>query len=433
MINRRRALALGIAVPGVAALSSCGPNAAGGEGAGEGSGSSAIRLAWWGNPTRDEMTEQVVDAYAEVEDSVTISTEPGEWSGYWDKLATQTAGGDLPDVIQMDEKYVAEYGGRGALLDLAEAGLDTSDFAEGAVEVGELEGEGLMAINSGLNAAVFLINPAVFEEAGVEIPDDTTWTWDDLIDIATEISDNTEDGVYGMTQMATVQALFQVWVRQMGQDQYKDGGVGFDAEAATSLMEYAQRIEDTGAGPDASTSVEDAAQSLDQSLFATDRIGITVAWSNQVVAHDAAVPGGIEVLRPPSMTGSAADAGLWYMASMYWSISATAQDPEAALAFVDYLVNSPEAGKILSVERGVPGNLTVREAITADLDEANLMAVDYLEAIEDELGPAPEITPQGGGEFEDILTRAGEDMLFGRITPEDAGQRLVDDLDAALS
>src|SRR5699024_5048987 len=409
MINRRHALALGLAVPGVGALSSCGPNAAGG--GEEGSGSSAIRLAWWGNPTRDEMTEQVVDAYAEVEDSVTISTEPGEWSGYWDKLATQAAGGDLPDVIQMGKTYVAEYGGRGALLDLAEAGLDTSDFAEGAVEVGELEGEGLVAINSGLDAAVVLINPAVFEAAGVEIPDDTTWTWDDLIDIATEISDNTEDGVYGMTQMATVQVLFQVWVRQMGHELFKDGGVGFDAEAATSLMEFAQRIEDTGAGPDASTSVEDAAQSLDQSLFATDRIGITVAWSNQVVAHDAAVPGGVEVLRPPSMTGSAADAGLWYMASMYWSISGTAQGPEAALAFVDYLVSSPEAGMLPSVERGVPGNLSVREASAADRDEAKLMAVDYLEAIEDELGPAPEIAPQGGGEFEDILPRAGEDML----------------------
>src|SRR5699024_10083554 len=162
--------------------------------------------------------EQAVEAYAEVDDSVTISTEPGEWNGYWDKLATQTAGGDLPDVIQMDEKYISEYGGRGALLDLAEAGLDTSDFAEGAVEVG----------------AGLLASPAVFEEAGVELPDDTAWTWDDLIDIATEIAENTEDGTYGMTQMATIQALFQVWMRQLGQDQYRDGGVGFDAEAATS-------------------------------------------------------------------------------------------------------------------------------------------------------------------------------------------------------
>src|SRR5690625_5648075 len=74
-----------------------------------------------------------------------------------------------------------------------------------------------------------------------------------------------------MTQMVTIHVLFQLWMRQLGHDQYRDGGVGFDAEAATSLMEYAQRIEDTGAGPDASTSVEDAAQSLDQSLFATDR------------------------------------------------------------------------------------------------------------------------------------------------------------------
>src|SRR5690625_5919017 len=64
-----------------------------------------------------------------------------------------------------------------------------------------------------------------------------------------------------MTQMVTIHVLFQLWMRQLGHDQYRDGGVGFDAEAATSLMEYAQRIEDTGAGPDASTSVEDAAQS----------------------------------------------------------------------------------------------------------------------------------------------------------------------------
>lgn len=80
----------------------------------------------------------------------------------------------------------------------------------------------------------------------------------------------------------------------------------------------------------------------------------------------------------------------------------------------------------------MPGNLSVREAVVPDLDEANLMAVDYLEAIEPELGDAPEITPQGGGEFESILKRVVEDMLFGRITPAEGGQRLVDDLDAAL-
>jgi multiple sugar transport system substrate-binding protein len=219
----------------------------------------------------------------------------------------------------------------------------------------------------------------------------------------------------------------------MGQDQYKDGGPGFEATVGTSLLEFAQRIQDSGAGPDASVAVEDAAQSLDQTLFSTGRAAMTVAWSNQVVAHDQAVEGGITVMRPPSMTGSAADAQLWYKASMYWSISSAAANPEAALKVVDFLVNSPEAGKILSVERGVPGNLTVREAIVPELDEANTMAVDYLNDIEPELGGAPEITPQGGGEFENILQRAGEDVLFGTITAAEGGQRLVDELAAALS
>lgn len=435
MFTRRKALALGLAVPGIAGLAACGPNASGGSGGGGGSedGSASLRLAWWGNPTRDENTQNVIEAFKEVDDSISIALEPGEWGGYWDKLATQTAGGDTPDIIQMDEKYLSEYGGRGALLDLAEAGLDTSEFAEGSVEVGELPEDGLVAINAGLNAMTFLVNPALFEEAGVDLPDDTTWTWDDLIEIASQITENTPDGTWGVSQIGPVQGLFQVWVRQMGQDQYKDGGPGFDAAAGASLLEFAKRIQDSKAGPDASVAVEDGAQSLDQTLFSTGRAAMTVAWSNQVVAHDQAVEGGVQVMRPPSMTGSAADAHLWYKASMYWAISSSTAHPDAALKVVDYLVNSPDAGKILSVERGVPGNLVVREAIMPELDEANLMAVEYLDAIESELGSIPEITPQGGGEFENILKRAGEDVLFGTITPEEGGQRLVDELTAALS
>ena len=332
----------------------------------------------------------------------------------------------------MDEKYLSEYGQRGALLDLTEAGLDTADFVPGSVEVGEVPDVGLAAINAGLNAFAVLANPVVFEEAGVEIPDDSSWTWDDMIDIAVEISEATDSGTFGMTQMGGVQGMFQVYVRQSGQDQYKDGAAGFDAETATAWFEWAKKVQESGAGPDASLSVEDAAQSMDQSLFATGRIGMTVAWSNQVVAHDGLVPEGVVVLRPPSLEGSAAAAQLWYKASMYWAVSARTEHPEVAVAFLDFLVNSPDAGAILSVERGVPGNQNVREAIVPDLDEANTKAVDFLETIESELGEAPEITPQGGGQFEDILTRANEDMLFGNLSPEDAGQRLLDELTAAL-
>src|SRR5699024_6929355 len=109
MLTRRTALTLGLTVPGLVGLAACGPNASSRGGGGSRHGAASLRLAWWGNPTRDENTKQVVEAFKEVDDAISVSLEPGEWSGYWDKLATQTAGGDTPDVIQMDEKYIAEY------------------------------------------------------------------------------------------------------------------------------------------------------------------------------------------------------------------------------------------------------------------------------------------------------------------------------------
>ena len=106
-----------------------------------------------------------------------IAGQPGEFASYWDKLATQTAGGTAPDIIQMDMAYIAEYGDRGALLDLGEYGVDTSKFVEGTVDSGKIDGK-LVGINAGINSPVILANPTVFEKAKVDLPDDKTWTWD---------------------------------------------------------------------------------------------------------------------------------------------------------------------------------------------------------------------------------------------------------------
>ena len=436
MIQRRHALALGALVPGAVALAACGPNASGssgGGGSGDADGPASLRLTWWGNPTRDENTRAVVEAYGEVDDAVSISLEPGEWSGYWDKLATQTAGGDLPDIVQMDEKYLAEYGGRDTLLDLSAAGLDTSEFGPGTVEVGEMAGKGLLGINAGINAFGILANREVFEAAGMELPDDATWTWQEFLELSVAISEATDTDVYGVNQIGLNETTFHIFIRQLGQDRFIDGKVGFDADAVTQYYDFIKSLQDTGACPSADQAAEDGALSLDQSRFATSRCAFTVALSNQAVAYSNATPGGVALLRPPSMTGSATDAMLWYKASMYWSVSAATKHPEAALQVVNFIINSPDAGKILSVERGVPGNLTVRETISADLDDANLMALEYLDLIEDELGPAPELTPTGGSELESIIVRAGEDVIFGRISTQEAGQRVVDEVSAALS
>ena len=79
---------------------------------------SRLRLIWWGNPDRDKRTNAVVDLYQQANAGVTIDPETYAWNDYWPKLATQAAGQNLPDVIQMDYRYIFEYARRGQLADL---------------------------------------------------------------------------------------------------------------------------------------------------------------------------------------------------------------------------------------------------------------------------------------------------------------------------
>ncbi len=114
-----------------------------------------------------------------------ISGQPGDFASYWDKLATQTAGGTAPDIIQMDMAYISEYGTRGALLDLKD--VDVSKFVEGTVDSGKINDK-LVGVNAGINSAVIMANPKIFEKAKMDLPDDKTWTWDQLAEVAAEVA-----------------------------------------------------------------------------------------------------------------------------------------------------------------------------------------------------------------------------------------------------
>jgi ABC-type glycerol-3-phosphate transport system substrate-binding protein len=139
-ISRRRFLlgAGGLAAAAATGgLASCAPGSGGARGGAGGEGGAVnLALSWWGNPTRNKNTESMIDAYQQANPNVKITPQPGEGSSYWDKLATQTAGGQAPDIIQMDMNYIAEYGSRGALLDLKD--VDTSKFVEGTVDSGRI-------------------------------------------------------------------------------------------------------------------------------------------------------------------------------------------------------------------------------------------------------------------------------------------------------
>src|SRR3954469_19100343 len=191
-LNRRQFLMGGLG----AAATTMGLTACGGGDSGGGSSddSANLQFAWWGNEVRNKNTAAAIAAYTKANPKVKVSQQPGEFASYWDKLATQTAGNKAPDIIQMDMAYISEYGKRKALLDLEKYGADVSKFVEGSVDSGRIDGK-LVGINAGINSPTIMANPKIFQQAKVEMPDDKTWTWDQLRELSSEVTAKAGGGI----------------------------------------------------------------------------------------------------------------------------------------------------------------------------------------------------------------------------------------------
>ena len=215
-------------------------------------GETTLRVSTWGNDSRLKLTQQAVDAFTKANPDIEVNVENSEWTSYWDKLATATAANDSPDVIQMDESYIAAYGSRGALLDLdtVKNDLDLSAMDAKVLDTGKVGGTFVGAPIGTANFSV-AVNPKVLQQAGVKMPDDKTWTWDDLANASAQVTAKLgSKGVYGFDGFGTGTAELGAWARQRGEEVWPtDGQTAVSAATITSYFDYANKLIQTKATP----------------------------------------------------------------------------------------------------------------------------------------------------------------------------------------
>ncbi|MDR0959873.1 MAG: extracellular solute-binding protein [Propionibacteriaceae bacterium] len=391
-----------------------------------------IKFVWWGNETRTKLTQQVIDLFNEKYPDITVETEFSDFTSYFQKLSTMIAAGNAPDVIQMDEKYIAQYGLDGQLLDLESVELDLSDFEQSTIDPGRVEGT-LYGATFGVNVPVTLANPAVFEKAGVAVPDDTTWTWDDYAAVATEIGSKGGTEYYGSHNLISIDGMSKIWIRESGKEQFTTDGIGFDASTITPWFQYWLDLQNAGGTPPA-TVTADMPSNLNESPFGMGKAALTFQWSNQLTAFENATGEDLQLLVPPTQTGDAKDANMWLKSSMYLSASADTEHPDAVLKLMEFFLNDPEAGRILGTERGIPANTEIRSAISDTMSSADQKVVAFMDRVESEgyLGSASVVPLPGGGQSESIQERSAFAVLLGQMTPEAGAEEFVDNLKSEM-
>lgn len=388
-----------------------------------------LRFTWWGNETRDAITNEAVQAFMDANPNITVETEPTAFDGYFDRLATVTAAGDSPDVVTLGGAYPLEYAARGALVDLTTLdSIDMDAFAPSILGNATYQ-DGIYGAPTGGNTVALLANPRLFEEAGLELPNDDEWTWDEFAEIAATISANVE-GAFGFEPR--FYDFNRVWFAQRGYEMYTEEGLlDVEPEVLEEYWTFAQSLLADGAIPSAELISEVILASPEQTLMGQGRSAMITAYTNQVQTYSESSGDDLVLLKFPSETEFERP-GMTLLPSQFFAVSSQSEHPEAAAALIDFLLNQEAGATIIGTDRGLSSNADIRELLAANLSPFQQLEADFLARIEANGAEGLPPQPAGAGIQNDLTIRLDSEVLFNRLTPAEAAEQWVNELSAEL-
>ena len=447
-MKRKFALLLAAAMT-AASLAGCGSSSASGDTAadttaaeagttetaesteGSNSGSANLVMAWWGNQTRNERTQKIIDLYSEQNPGVTIDGQFSEFNDYWQKLATAAAGHSMPDIVQMDYKYLNQYVTNGLLVDLTpyieDGTINTADCNQDVLNSGSVNG-GLYALCNGINSPALLYNKTLLDENGITVKDNMTL--DEFIDVCKEVYEKTgykTNFCYNQNEQ-----WIEYFLRADDIVLYEDGKLGGDSYEpyADFFKLYEDGLKD-GYVIDPSVFAERSIGSVEQDPLVYGSSPETMSWcafaySNQLTATVSAAPEGTEIglTTWPSADPKKSD---YLKPSQFFAISTDSKNPEEAAKILNFITNDVDCNNILLGERGIPLSSKTAEAIAPNLDETTQKVItfvnDVVSANSSQVNPP---STNGASEVNDLINKLQEQVCYGQLSAEDAGKQLFE-------
>ena len=385
-----------------------------------------LRTYWWGAKDRADRTNKVDEMFMARNPGITITGETLGWGDYWTRMATQAAGRNLADLIQMDYGYIFDYARRRALLPLDRFvghELDLSGFAQASIDGGKVDGK-IYGVSLGLNSTAIIYDRETFTQFGIA-PPDWPMTWDELgTRMAALTKAANRPGYWGMTDNGASGPGFEVWLAERGKDMYTaEGKFGATAEDMADWFGFWARMRAMGACLPPEVQALDKLD-IDTNGVSLGKCALTLSNSNQLVGFQALNRRKLDIAMYPAGS-SKTKSGQYLKPSQMWSIAATTKAPEATAKLLSYFVADIEAGKVLGVERGIPASTPVRQAIEPSLDELGKRGAAYIAFVSDKVRDLPPPPPRGAGEVLALMVRTNETIGFGKMSVADAARQFM--------
>lgn len=388
-----------------------------------------LRIAWWGDQNRTDYTLDVIELFESQNPGVTIEPEYAGWDDYWRKLAPQAAANELPDIIQMDLSYIDQYSKNNQITDLESyigEQINVDNISENIVSGGEIN-NGLYGFNIGTTAQSYFYNPEILEEIGVEkLSKD--WTWEDYEEISEKAA---EAGYYISEEMREIQVPFNHYLRTQGSRLFSEEGTDLGYDDDQLFIDYftmQRNLIENGAGetPD---QIAQRTGTEDHPVVTGDALG-GMDWSALFMGIQQVSEANLEITSPP---GSGSDSGLFLKPSMFFSVAENSEHKEMAAKFIDFYANDIEANKLmLLADRGIPVSSEVQEELKDDMTEAQEKVFEYMAWVEENSSPMGGVDPSSAGEVIDTLQGIAEQIIYDKISVEDAATTFRSEAESLL-
>ncbi|MDR2760199.1 MAG: sugar ABC transporter substrate-binding protein [Spirochaetaceae bacterium] len=400
----------------------------GGSGASSGAGVITLRWAFWGSETRVKASQAAIDAFQAANPGIRVNIEVSGGTGdHFNKVDTQLAGGAGPDIIQMGGNF-PDYVAKNVILNLNpyKGGLlNVSTIDTGAIEAGSIQGN-LYGVSTGATIPALIYNKTLLEKAGVPLPK-VTQTWEEFRAYLASVKPRLPNGVYPLMDFGSTSSGstgFGYWLRWNGTPIYDDvtGTTKVTAAGAKKFLDQFKDYRDNGFVPPADISAGYAETNVDSSSLIAGKAAIGFIVSNQFANFQAATPDELELIELP---GAAATKALWPQLSQVYTINAASKNIEAAVKFINFLVNSPEAGKIIGNDRGISSSSTFRQGASSVATAADKKVFAYHDVAGPHTSPETPHLPNDT-ELNSTLNLIYQQAAFGQINTTQGGQQIYE-------
>lgn len=397
-----------------------------------------LRWAYWGGEARIARSADAVKLFEAATPGVKVNMEPSGGAGdHFVKVDTQVAAGAGPDIVQMGGNF-KDYipgGPKGHLaLDLmpyVQSGIiDISVIDPGAIAYATVDGA-LYGLSTGANMPALVYNKSLIERVGAPLPPVSS-TYEEFRTYLIALQAKLPAGVYAMQDiglMASNSTPFRYWTGYNGTPLYvaSENATKVTVEAAKKYLDLFSDYRALGVIPPADVAASYAETNADSSMLVAGKAAIGFLWTNQLGGYQAAMTDEIDLIEFP---GAAQRNALWQTQSQLYTINKDSPNKELAAKFINFLVNSPDAARVLGTDRGNSVSSTARAAGAASPTDQKALA--YMAVAGPHTSPEGDHVPNDT-ELNSTLYLIYQKVAFGRISTQQGAQEIVDLLNRLIA